>query len=97
LVKEAQVLKGIRDSETSTPQRNGVKEYKLRQDKRLSPGINVGICILVDVDTVRKNAMGVVLMITRLQTAPRRRGIGKATHKFQMRKITQSCREAALL
>jgi len=63
----------------------------------LSPAINVGVCILVDVDTVRKNAIGVVLQITRLQTAPRSRGTDKATHKFQAREITQSHREAALL
>ena len=70
------MLRGIRDSKTSTPQRDGVKEYKLRQDKRLSPAINVGACTLVVVDMVRKNAMGVVLQITRLQIASSRRGTG---------------------
>jgi len=88
------VLKEIRDLETLTLRGNRVKEYKLQQDKRLSPAINVGICILVSVDTVRKNAMGVVLQIIRLQIAPRRRGIGKVTHKFQAWEITQSRREA---
>ena len=57
----------------------------------------MGICILVNVDMVHKNAMGVVLQITRLQTAPRRRGIGKAAHKFQARELTQSHKDAVLL
>ena len=57
----------------------------------------MGVCILISVDMVHKNAMGVVLQITRLQTAPRRRGIDKAARKFQARELTQSRKEAALL
>jgi len=94
LAKEGPALRGTVDFETSTIE---VRENKSCRGKRCNHAASVGACILASVDMVHKNAMGVVLQTTRLQTAPRRHGIDKAAHKVQAREITQSRKEAALL
>jgi len=74
------VLRGTRNSGTSI---TGAKENKLRRDKRWNPAISAGVCITVRVNTVCKDAIGVVQSTTRLQTVLRRHGINKATYKEQ--------------
>jgi len=94
LAKEDPAPRGTVNSETSTTE---ARENKSCRGKRCNHAASVDACILVSVDMVHKNAMGVVLQTTRLQTAPRRHGIDKVAHKVQAREITQSCKEAALL
>jgi len=75
------VLRGVRDSETSTPQRIRVKEYKLRQDKRWNHVVNADVCITVRVTTVFKDVMGVGQWTTNSQTALEKQGIVKSMFK----------------
>jgi len=79
------VLREVRDSEISTPPKIGVKEYKLRQDKRWNPAVNADICIMVRVSTVFKDVIGVVQWTTSSQTAPEKQGIIKAASRFMNR------------
>ena len=77
------MVRGTRDSGTSTPQKIRVKEYKLRQDKRWNPAINADVCITVRVSTVFKDVMGVVQWTTNSQTAQKSRESSRQHSRFR--------------
>jgi len=69
----------------------------LCQGRNWNPTTSVGVCTLVSADMAHKNAMGVDLRTTKLQIAPRKRGIGRIVHKVQARGLIQFRGEADLL